>query len=177
MDDFDGVRPRLPANFEGHGRLAIQPRDGTLLFGAIFDAADVANLDRRPVDVRHNKFFHVARVRVAAQRAEDEFAPAGFDIAAGHVRILALQSIAHRRNRNLVSRQPLSVDPDIDRAIETAHDIDCANATRSLELYFDDLVGVLSQLANRTLTGKRDRQYRRAVVIELHNDGWFCVGR
>src|SRR5205814_9320438 len=105
MDDFDGVRPRLPANFEGYGRLAIQPRDGTLLFGAIFDAANVANLDRRPVDVRHDEFFHVARVRVTAQRAEDQFAPAGFDIAAGHVRILALQSIAHRRNRTLVSRQ------------------------------------------------------------------------
>src|SRR5439155_11736385 len=140
-------------------------------------AANVANFDRRAIDVRHDQFFHVARVGVAAQRAQDEFAPAGFDIAAGHVRVLALQSIAYRRNRNLVTRQPLGVDPDINRAIETAHDIDCANATGALELYFDDLVGVLSQLANRTLTGKCDRQYRRAVVIELYNDGWFRVGR
>ena len=167
----------MPANFERHGWLAIQPRDGALLFGPVFDAANVAKLDRRAIDVRHDQFFHVARVGVAAQRAQDEFAPAGFDIAAGHVRVLALQSIAYRRNRNLVSRQPLGVDPDIDRAIQTAHDGDFANAARALELHSDDLVRVLSQLANRTLTGKRDRQHRGAVVIELHNDGWFCVGR
>ena len=49
FDHRDGVGARLPANIEHDRRDAVQPRERTLLFGAVFGAADVAHANRRAV--------------------------------------------------------------------------------------------------------------------------------
>ena len=116
-------------------------------------------------------------IGVTAQRAQYQLPLSGFNIAAGHVGILSLQSIAHRGDGNLVSRQSLSIDPDIDRPIEAADNIDRAHAAGAFKLHLDHFIGVLSQLAHRALARQSDRQDRSGIVIELGNYRWLGVGR
>ena len=46
LDDFEGVRARLLADLEHHGRRAVQPREGSRLLKSVHDMADVADANR-----------------------------------------------------------------------------------------------------------------------------------
>src|SRR6266446_6775164 len=115
MNYFDRVRTRLPANFEGNGGNAIEPRDRALFFRAIFHAANIANFHWSAIDVGDHQLSRL-------------------DISARNIRVLTLQSVAHLSNRNLVGGQPFGVDPNIDRAIETVHNVDFANSAGAFDL-------------------------------------------
>ena len=119
-----------------------------MLFSSIFDAANVANLHRRAIDISYNQIFHLARIAEPAQGSQHQLALTGLDVATGHVGVLALKSVAHGRDWNFVSCKSLGVDPDIDRALQAADDIDFADAFGSLELRPHDFVAVFGQLAN-----------------------------
>ena len=167
----------MPADFKGYGRDTIKPRDRSHLFRAVFDAADVANLNGSTVDVCDHQLFHVPRIGITAERAQDQFTLVRFDIAAGHVRILALQRVTDFGNRNLVGGQSFGIDPDIDRAIEPADDIDLADAARAFQLHLDDLIGVFGQFTNRPLARECNRDYRSAVVIKFRDNRRLGIRR
>src|SRR6185503_9394010 len=76
---------------------------------------------------------------------------------------------------NLISSQPFGVDPNVNGAIQTTHDTHLADAANTFELYAHRLISKFSQLANRTIAGKRNGDYRRAVVVELLNYWWSGV--
>src|SRR2546425_985824 len=149
----------------------------TLLFGSILDPANVAYLDGRAVDVCDDEFFHIARVGKTPERPHNQFTPLRLDVSARNVCVLSLQSVAHRGDGKFVSCQPLRIDPDIDRALQTTNDVDLADTFGTLELRTNDFVAVFGQLANRSLTRKGDGNDRRAVVIEFSNDRRLHVGR
>ena len=54
---------------------------------------------------------------------------------------------------------------------KTTDDAHFADAADAFKLNAHGLVGKFGQFANRTISGKRDRQDRRAVVIEFLDDG------
>ncbi len=149
----------------------------TLLFGSILDPANVAYLDGRAVDVCDDEFFHIARVGKTPERSQNQFTPPRLDVSARHVCVLSLQSVAHRGDGKFVSCQPLRIDPDIDRALQTTNDVDLADTFGTLELRTNDFVAVFGQLAKRSLTRKGDGDDRRTVVIEFSNDRRLHVGR
>ena len=109
-------------------------RDRTLFFGSVFDAADVTDLHRRAVDICDHQLFHLARLSKSPERAQNQFALAGLDVAARHIGILPDQSIANGGDGNLVGGQPFRVDPDIDRALQSADHVHLADALGALQL-------------------------------------------
>ena len=142
MNYFDRVRTRLPANFEGNGGNAIEPRDRALFFRAIFHAANIPNFHWSAIDVGDHQLLHLARIGVASEGAQNQFALSRLDISARNICVLTLQSVAHLSNRNLVSGQPFGVDPNIDRAIETAHNVDFANSAGAFDLNPNNFVRI-----------------------------------
>ena len=75
----------------------------------------------------------------------------------------------------LVGGEPVGLHPDVDRAVEPAHEPHLAHPERALELDLDDLVGQLGQLAQRPVAGHRHREGGRLVVVELRDDGRLRV--
>src|SRR5207237_10803831 len=165
--NVDSVGAGLPANLEGDGGYSIQPRHGTLLFCSIFNSADIANLNRRAIDVCDDQVLHLAWIGIAAKRPQHQFALAGLNVAAWHVRILPLQGIPDPSNRNFVGSQSFGVDPDVDLSVQATHNSHLADTARPFELDLYDLVSIFSQFANRPWTRQRNRNYRGRVVIEL----------
>src|SRR5438876_5281799 len=153
-DNCDTVGSRLAANLERDCRRTVQMGQRTLLFGPILDPANVANLDGRAVDICDDEFFHIARVGKTPERSQNQFTPPRLDVSARHVCVLSLQSVAHRGDGKFVSCQPLRIDPDIDRALQTTNDVDLADTFGTLELRTNDFVAVFGQLAKRSLTRK-----------------------
>ena len=83
----------------------------------------------------------------AAHRAERLLLAAGGDVAAGQVGVLPHDGVADGGDGHLVGRQPVGVDPDVDRPLQAADHLHLADAGRALELDLDHLVGDLGQLA------------------------------
>ena len=178
VDDGYGVRAGLTPDFERHVRRAIQPRERALLLRPVRHRPDVGEADGRAVHVRDDEILESARVREASERPERDLAAARVHVAPGHVGILALEGGPDLCDRDAVGREAVDVDPDVDRALEAAHDRDLADARRAFDERFDDLVGDLRQLAHRALgCRERDRHHGRVVVVELLDEGRIDVAR
>ena len=78
-------------------------------------------------------------------------AQAGGDVAAGDVRVLPVHGVADGGDRNLVGRETIGIDPDVDGAFQPAHDIHLPDADGALDLHLHNLVRELRQFALRTL--------------------------
>ena len=128
FDHCDRVGARLPADFEHDGRHAVQARERALLLGAVLGAADVADANRRAVARRDDEVVELLGVGEAADRAQRALVDVGGDVAAGQVRVLLLQRGAHFGDRQLVGREAIGFDPDVDGALEPADDLHLADA-------------------------------------------------
>ena len=124
-----------------------------------------------PFTVATTRSLKACGIDDASHGAQDFFPRAAGDVAAGNVGVLSLDGVAHRGDRNLVGRQPVRVDPHIDRAVQVADQAHLADPGRAFELHLDDLVGNLRQFAQRSVAGDCYRKDRRVFVIELRNDG------
>ena len=127
-------------------------------------------LDGRAVDVRDDEIVKLSRIGKSSERAKRQLFFSGGYVSTGHVGVLTFERLPDLRDRDLVSGEPFGVDPNVDRAIETADDAHFTDAADSLELRTRDLVGssVSSRIERSAV--KRDRQNGRAVVIKLLND-------
>ena len=66
MNHFDRIGARLPTNLERNRGNAVEPGDRSLLLRAIFDAANIANLNGRAINVGNHQLFHFTRIGIAA---------------------------------------------------------------------------------------------------------------
>src|SRR5256885_8513079 len=64
------------------------------------------------------------------------------------------------------SGQPVRVHPHVDGARQAADDADLAHARRALQLWPRDLVGDLSQLAQRAIARQRDRSEEHTSELQ-----------
>ena len=87
------------------------------------------------------------RVGVSSERTQHQLFTTGIHISARHVRILPRQRRANSGYRNLISGQPLRIDPDVDGAIQPTYHAHFADAAHALELYANGFVGEFGQLA------------------------------
>src|SRR5262249_52883186 len=120
----------------------------SLLFRAVFGVSDVTDADRRAANGLDDQIVERARVNDSAHRPQSQFAPPVVHVASGHVGVLAHDGVTHVGDRNAVSREPVGVGPDVDRTGYSADDRNLAHAVRPFELFSDDVVGQLTQLAN-----------------------------
>ena len=91
--------------------VAVVGRESALFLVPVFRVTDVPNTDRRVADLGDDQIVELPRIRKSAEGAQHEFARAFVDAAAGDFRVLPRDRIAHLDDRNLVRRQPVSVDP------------------------------------------------------------------
>ena len=117
------------------------------------------------------------RIRDAAHRAQVLLAQAGRDVAAGDVRVLPVHGVADSGDRNLVGREAIRIDPDVDGAFQPAHDVHLADADGALDLHLHDLVRQLRQLAARTLARERDGEHGRKIVVGLADNRRVRIAR
>ena len=73
-----------------------------------------------PLTVATVEIVERARRDDAPHSAQDFFLSAAGDVAAGDIGVLAPDGVAHGGDRNLIGRQAIGVDPDIDRPVQVA---------------------------------------------------------
>ena len=177
FDHGHGIRARLAAHVEAHGRHAVQARERARLLRAVLGPAHVAHPDGRTVPRRHHQIVEGARVGNAAQRAERLLAHRRGDESARHVRVLALDRVAHFSDGNLIRGQPVGIDPHVDGAQQFAHDFHLGHACAAFDLHLHELVGDLAEFAPRALAHDREREHGRQVVVGLCDHGRIGVAR
>ena len=177
LDHRDGVRAGLAADGEGDGGFAVQAREGALFLRAVLGRADVANADRRAAMIGDGDVIEVAWIGDAADGAERLLALRRGDVAAGAVRVLAHDGVAHGGDRDLVRGEFVVINPDVDGAVEAAVDLDFADAERTFEMNFYNFVGEFREFAQRARAGERDGDDRVLVVVEFGNDRRIGLAR
>ena len=160
LDDRHRVGARLPADLQDHGRHAVEAGEGALLFGAVLGATDVAHADGRTVSGGDDEVVELLGLGEAAHRPQRLLAQVGRDVAARHIGVLLLQRGPHFGDRELVGRESIGFDPDVDGACQTADDLHFADPRRPFERQLDHLIGQFGELADRQIAGQRDRQHR-----------------
>jgi hypothetical protein len=78
--------------------------------------------------------------------------------------------VAHRGDRDLVGRQPVGVEPDVDGAFRPPT-TRTSPTPRARSSGLDPLVGDLRQLAMRPIAGQRERHHRRLSLSNLPTTG------
>ena len=97
-------------------------------------------------------------------------------VAARHIGVLPDDCVADVGDRNLVSRQPVRIHPNVDGAVQPADWILIfADTRRTLELRLHDLVGQLGEFTHRTFRRQRNGHHRRRITVELADDRWIDV--
>ena len=177
LDDRDGVGAGLPTDGEGDGGHAVEAGRRPLLFRPVFGPADVAHPDGHAVARGNDQIAEGPRVDHAPHRAQGLLAGRARDVAARQVGVLAGQRVTHRRDRQLIGRQAVGIDPHVDGALEAADDLDLPDAEGALEKRLDEFVGDLGQLAQRAVGRDGDAEDRRELAVELGDDRGTHVAR
>jgi hypothetical protein len=167
VDDFDGVRARLPADLQQHRAGAVHVRDRLGLGLAVLDLRDVRDADRVARLFPDDDVVEFGDGLHAAARAQRERLRALVHAAAWDLDVLRLHRARDVGDREVVRAQPVGVEPDVDLALTAAEDQHLADAVDALELPPQHLVGVLGDVAYRLARGEREAQDGRRIGIEL----------
>jgi hypothetical protein len=126
-----------------------------LLFRPVLGSTDVAHADGRTVSGGDNEVVGLLGLGKAPHCPQVLLAQVGRDIAARHIGVLLLQCGPHLGDRELVGRESIGFDPDVDGACQTPDDLHLADPRRPFARQLDHLVGQFGELADRQVTGQR----------------------
>ncbi len=173
IGDGHGVLSGLFGNDQRHGRLSVQTRFGALLFRAVFDIANVAQLNGIGSAIGHHQIIKLRRVGNPSHRAHRQLALAFFDATAGHFHVLHAYRGGHVDRRNIERAHLVRIDPDFHFALPATDDLDVADAVNRFDQPLDLLVRDVGHFAQRAGRGNGDAQNRCRIGVELLDDGNF----
>src|SRR5215212_1630511 len=82
---------------------SVETRKRSLFLRSVFNAANIAKLNGSTVNVGNDQLVKLAWIGKSSERTKRQFLFAGGYISAGHVSILAFESLPDLRDRDLVS--------------------------------------------------------------------------
>src|SRR5438067_2114123 len=154
-------------------RLNGQPGFRALLFRAIFDIADVAELDCVRPAIGYDQVIELRRIGNPSHRAHGQLALTCFDAPARQFHVLKLDRTGHVSRRDIEGAHFVGIDPDFDLTFASADDFHVADAIDRFDHALDLFVGQVGYFAQGSRRGHRNAQYRRGIGVELLNNWDF----
>ena len=178
FDDVDRVLAGGATDVELHRGRAVQPDRLRRPREAVLGIADVRHFHRRAAHRRDDDVVELVGGVNAAERPQQDFGFALLDRAARHLDVLALDRVAHLRDREPVGIQFLEVDHDVDFARATASERHFSDAVDRLDAALDVLVRNLGERPQaHRIRGCDDRHDRIRVRIDLLDHRWQDLRR
>ncbi len=165
--DLDGVRARLLADVQEHGRRVVIAGQALDLLRAVLDVPEVADGDRVAAAILDGDLLDLGHARDAAHRPQREFELTRLDGAAGHLQVLRLQGLGHVGHGQTVRAHLQPVEVYVDLPFLPADDQHLAHARERFQLPPQHLVAILRQVAGRRGRGDGNGHHGHRVGIEL----------
>ena len=144
-----------------------------MLFRAIFDIADVAELDCVRPAIGYDQVIELRRIGNPSHRAHGQLALTCFDAPARQFHVLKLDRTGHVSRRDIEGAHFVGIDPDFDLTFASADDFHVADAIDRFDHALDLFVGQVGYFAQGSRRGHRNAQYRRGIGVELLNNWDF----
>ena len=176
-DHFQRVGAKLALHVERDGLFAMYEIPGGLLGIAVFHMADVADANRRSIDVGGDDVVEIAGLFHARQRAHAQFPIATPNRAARHLDVFVLNGALELPDGEAIAVQFLGVGKGADLPQTAPGQVHRADAVHSFECAPNDLIGKLGGLPQAPAARHENRKDRRLIGIDLGDHGRQHVGR
>ena len=168
----DGVGAALLEHAERLERHAVEPRDRVDVLEAVLDERHVLEVDRaRSFDAAHDELAERVEIERLAEQAHVELAPAGVELAAGDLDVLAADGVDDVAGDDALLGERLGVEPDAHVAIEVAVERDLPDAGHRLELLLHLVARDVGEQLPRERAGDADGEDGRVVGVRLGHRG------
>src|SRR5690606_33714291 len=175
--DRDGIRAGLLAHANADRRHAADLDIAADIAETEPNVGDVLDADRRPVDDGDDRLRDLVDRRELAERAHVEVLEPFADVAARHRDVLAAERGHDIPGRELHRREPVSMEVDVDLAIDPSPDVDRADAGYLLEALDQIVLEDPSQLLERKRRACAENEDGLLIRIELPDLGRIGLGR
>ncbi len=172
----DGVRAALLAHAHALRRLAVDARDAAHVFESVFDDGDVAQVNRRSLDVLDHQAAELFEIEGLAEDAHVHFAARSLQAAGRQFDVLALNRGEHFARGDAALIELVGIDPDADVAIDRA-DLNLADAGHGLQPFLHAVAREVGEHLRRVRAGQADPHDRLVFGIGFGDDGRLDVAR